>query len=308
MDRRTELAEFLRSRRARISPETTGIPLYGGRRRVRGLRREEVAQLAGVSVDYYVRLEQGRTANVSAAVLDAVARALRLDAEESEHLRTLTRPARGPRRAAPAQRVRPQMRHLLDAMSDVAGYLVGRRTDVLACNRLGAALIADFAALPERQRNFARFLFGDEAGARALFLDWPAKARDLVAFLHIDAGRHPDDPALAELVGELSLRSELFRRLWADHPVRDKGHTTARLHHPVVGNLELAYEALRVPDDPEQLLVTYSAPPDSDAAAALRLLASWHADGSGGARRAVELESGGGAGVAGVGGLEAEAG
>jgi transcriptional regulator with XRE-family HTH domain len=278
MDRRTELAEFLRSRRARISPDTAGVAPYHGRRRVAGLRREEVAQLAGVSVDYYVRLEQGRTANVSEAVLDAVSRALELDAGERAHLRRLTRPARGVRRPAPPQRVRPQVRHLLDAMTDAAAYVVGRRTDVLAWNRLGVALIADFDALPERQRNFARLMFGDETAAQALFTDWPAKARDLVAFLHVDAGRHPEDPALAELVGDLSLRSELFRRLWADHPVRDKGHATAGLRHPLVGTIELAYEALRLPDDPEQLLVTYSAPPGSDAAAALRLLASWHAD------------------------------
>ena len=278
MDRRTELAEFLRSRRARISPDTAGVAPYHGRRRVDGLRREEVAQLAGVSVDYYVRLEQGRTANVSAAVLDAVARALALDVQERAHLRRLTRPTRGARRPAPPQRVRPQVRHLLDAMTDAAGYVVGRRTDVLAWNRLGAALIADLDTLPDRQRNFARLMFGDETTAQALFVDWPAKARDLVAFLHVDAGRHPDDPALAELVGDLSLHSELFRRLWADHPVHDKGHTTARLRHPVVGTIELAYVALRLPDDPEQMLVTYSAPPNSDVTAALRLLASWHAD------------------------------
>jgi transcriptional regulator with XRE-family HTH domain len=277
MDRRTELAEFLRSRRARISPDTAGVAPYHGRRRVDGLRREEVAQLAGVSVDYYVRLEQGRTANVSEAVLDAVARALALDAEERAHLRRLSRPTRRVHRPTPAQRVRPQVRHLLDAMTDAAAYIVGRRTDVLAWNRLGAALIADLDTLPERQRNFARLMFGDEATAQALFLDWPAKARDLVAFLHVDAGRHPDDPALAELVGDLSLHSELFRRLWADHPVHDKGHATARLRHPLVGTIELAYEALRLPDDPEQMLVTYSAPPNSDATAALRLLASWHA-------------------------------
>ncbi|MFI5908500.1 helix-turn-helix domain-containing protein [Dactylosporangium sp. NPDC051541] len=278
MDRRTELAEFLRSRRARISPEAAGLPLYHGRRRVQGLRREEVAQLAGVSVDYYVRLEQGRATNASEAVLDAVARALGLDAEERAHLRRLTRPARGVRRPAPPQRVRPQVQHLLTAMADAAAYVVGRRTDVLAWNTLGAALITGLDTLPTRQRNFARLLFGDEPAARALFADWPAKARDLVAFLHVDAGRHPDDPALAELVGELSLRSELFGRLWADHPVSDKGHTTATIHHPLVGPVELAYEALRLPEDPDQMLVTYSAPPDSDAAAALRLLASWHAD------------------------------
>ncbi|GIJ63917.1 helix-turn-helix transcriptional regulator [Virgisporangium aurantiacum] len=278
MDRRTELGEFLRSRRARISPDTAGVPPYHGRRRVVGLRREEVAQLAGVSVDYYVRLEQGRTANVSGAVLDAVARVLELDADERAHLRRLTRPTGGAGRPAPPQRVRPQVRHLLDAMTDAAAYVVGRRTDVLAWNRLGAALVADFDALPARQRNFARILFGDENATRNLFVDWPAKVRDLVAFLHLDAGRHPDDPALAELVDDLSRRSDLFRALWAEHPVRAKGHTTARLRHPLIGVVDLAYEVMQLSDDPELLLVTYSAPPGSDAAAALRLLASWHAD------------------------------
>jgi transcriptional regulator with XRE-family HTH domain len=277
MDRRTELAEFLRSRRARITPDAAGVMAYPGRRRVSGLRREEVAQLAGVSVDYYVRLEQGRTANVSDTVLDAVARVLRLDDAERNHLYRLTRPTRNQRRSAPPQRVRLQVRHLLDAMTDAAAYVVGRRTDVLACNHLGAALIADFDTLPVRQRNFARLLFTDD-GLQTLFVDWPAKARDLVAFLRLDAGRHPDDPALAELVGDLSVHSELFRRLWAEHPVRDKGHSTARLRHPMVGAMDLAYEALRLPDDPEQILVTYSAPRDSPAAAALRLLASIHAN------------------------------
>jgi hypothetical protein len=278
MDRRTELAEFLRSRRARLSPADAGVVPYGGRRRVHGLRREEVAQLAGVSVDYYVRLEQGRTENVSEAVLDAVGRALRLNPHEREHLLRLTRPVRGAPRPTPPQWARPQLRHLLDAMTDAAAFVVGRRTDVLAANRLGVALIADFETLAPRQRNFARRFFCDEAAAAQLFLDWPAKAGDLVAFLHVDAGRHPDDAALAELVGELSMKSETFRRLWADHPVRDKGHATVQLHHPLVGTMDLAYEAMRPTDDPDQTLITYSAPPDSPAAASLRLLASWHAD------------------------------
>jgi transcriptional regulator with XRE-family HTH domain len=279
MDRRTELAEFLRSRRARLRPDAVGVVPYGGRRRVHGLRRDEVAQLAGVSVDYYVRLEQGRTNNVSEAVLDAVVRVLQLDDQERAHLLRLARPDRRPRRSPPAQRVRPAVRHLLDAMTDAAAFVVGRRTDVLAWNRLGAALIADFDVLPPRQRNFARLMFCDDQ-AQALFSDWPAKARDLVAFLRIEAGHHPDDPALAELVGELSVRSELFRGLWAQHPVRDKGHATARLMHPIVGAMDLSYEALRLTDDPDQLLVTYSGAPESEAAGALRVLASWHAEAS----------------------------
>ncbi|WIM99044.1 helix-turn-helix transcriptional regulator [Actinoplanes oblitus] len=278
MDRRTELSEFLRTRRARIAPDAAGVVAYHGRRRVSGLRREEVAQLAGVSVDYYVRLEQGRTTNVSEAILDAVARVLRLDDGERAHLLRLARPGRESRRPVPPQRVRPQVRHLLDAMTDAAAYVVGRRTDVLAWNTLGAALIADFATLPVRQRNFARLLFTDEDAARAIFVDWPAKARDLVAFLHVDAGRRPDDPQLAELIGDLAIRSELFRRLWAQHPVHDKGHTEARLRHPMVGTMDLSYEALRIPGDPDQFVVTYSAAAGSPAAAALRLLGSLHAD------------------------------
>ncbi len=279
MDRRSELTEFLRSRRARITPEAAGVGPYHGRRRVSGLRREEVAQLAGVSVDYYVRLEQGRTANVSEAVVDAVARVLRLDEEERTHLHRLARPARAPRRSTAAQRVRPQVRHLLDAMTDAVAFVVGRRTDVLAWNHLGAALIADFDALPARQRNFARLLFGDEDGAQAVFVDWPAKARDLVAFLRVDAGRHPDDPALAELVGDLSVRSDLFRRLWAQHPVQGKGHASVKLRHPMVGVMDLSYEALSLPGDPDQMIVTYSAAADSQAAMELRLLASLYAHG-----------------------------
>jgi transcriptional regulator with XRE-family HTH domain len=274
MDRRTELGQFLRSRRARLSPEDVGVTPLRTRRRVPGLRREELAQLAGVSVDYYVRLEQGRGVNVSDAVLDAVANALRLDDDERAHLRNLARPTRTPRRPSPPQRVRPRLRHLLQAMTDVAAYVVGRRTDVLAWNPLGAALIADFTALPARQRNFARLLFLDDH-TQALFTDRQRKARDIIAFLRLDAGRHPNDPELAELVGELSLHSQLFRKLWADHPVYDKGHASYELNHPLVGKLTLAYEALRLPDDPDQTLVTYSARPRSASEANLRLLASW---------------------------------
>ena len=277
MDRRTELSEFLRSRRARLGPDAVGVVPFGGRRRVRGLRREEVAQLAGVSVDYYVRLEQGRTNNVSQAVLNAVARVLRLDDQERAHLSRLARPDPRPRHSPPPQYVRPAVRHLLEALTDAAAFVVGRRTDVLAWNRLGAALIGDFDAMPARQRNFARLMFCDKQ-APSLFADWPAKARDLVAFLRVDAGHNPDDPVLAELVSELSVHSELFRDLWAQHHVRDKGHATVRLLHPVVGEMDLSYEALRLPDDADQFLVTYSAAPDSQAAMSLRLLASWHAD------------------------------
>ena len=275
MERHTTLGEFLRSRRALLRPEDVGLQPMLTRRRVPGLRREELAQLAGVSVDYYVRLEQGRGTHVSDAVLDAVANALQLGGDEREHLRDLARPSRSRRRPVRPQRVRPQLRQLLDAMTDVPAFVVGRRTDVLAWNPLGAALVADFRSLPPRQRNFARLIFLDEHTG-ALFTDRRRKARDIVAFLRLDAGRHPDDPLLAELVGELSLHSRLFRQLWAEHPVGDKTHAAYEILHPLAGRLVLAQEALRAPDDPDQTLVTYTAEPGSPSQESLRMLASWH--------------------------------
>ncbi|MEV6977133.1 helix-turn-helix transcriptional regulator [Kitasatospora sp. NPDC093806] len=281
MDQRTELSEFLRSRRARLRPADVGLPDYGGRRRVPGLRREELAQLAGVSTAYYVRLEQGHGENVSTAVLDAIARALRLDSAEREHLRRITKPAaRGAGRGRPSrpQQVRPEFQQLLDAMEGVPAYVLGRRLDVIAWNRLGNALIGDFAALPPEHRNMAWQVFLDPA-ARELYRDWEGKATDLVGILRLDAGRDPDDPRLASLIGELSLKSEEFRRLWAAHDVKDKGHGVKELHHPVVGRLTLRYETLRPAGDPDQVLVTYHAAPGSVSAESLRLLASWTATG-----------------------------
>lgn len=273
MDPHATLGEFLRSRRARLQPEDVGLLPLPNRRRVPGLRREELAQLAGVSVDYYIRLEQGRGSHVSDAVLDAVANALRLADDERSHLRNLARPTRSPRRPSRPQRVRPQLRQLLGAMTDVPAFVVGRRTEVLAWNPLGAALIADFPALPPRERNFARLVFLDDQ-IGALFRDRRRKGRDIIAFLHLDAGRHPDDPLLAELVGELSLHSSLFRQLWSEHPVGDKSHADYEVEHPIAGPLLLTQEALRAPDDPDQTLVTYTAVPGSPSEASLRLLAS----------------------------------
>ncbi|MER7706012.1 helix-turn-helix transcriptional regulator [Kitasatospora sp. NPDC097605] len=283
MDQRTELSEFLRSRRARLRPADVGLPDYGGRRRVPGLRREELAQLAGVSTAYYVRLEQGHGENVSTAVLDAIARALRLDAAERDHLRRITQPARrspGRSRSARPQRVRPELQQLLDAMDGVPAYVLGRRLDVIAWNRLGNALVGDVAALPPEQRNLAWLVFLDRA-SRELYLDWESKANDLVGMLRLDAGRDPDDPRLASLIGELSVKSEDFRRLWAAHDVRDKGHGVKELHHPVVGRLTLRYETFRLAGDPDQVLVAYHAAPGSPSAESLRLLASWSATGPG---------------------------
>ncbi|GAA2262937.1 helix-turn-helix transcriptional regulator [Kitasatospora cystarginea] len=272
MDRRAELGEFLRSRRARLRPEEIGLPPYGGRRRVPGLRREELAQVAGVSVDYYVRLEQGRTEHVSQAVLDAVARALRLDPDERLHLGNLARPHRPDGVPRPPQRVLPGLQRLLDSMADVPAYVVGLGTRVLAWNRLAAALITDFGALQPDRRELARLVFLDEA-ARELYEDWEGKARDVVAYLRLDAGRHPGDAGLSALIGELSIGSRDFARLWAGQEVRDKTRGGYVFRHPAVGRLELAYDTLRLPDDPDQALIAYTVEPDSPSRAALLLLA-----------------------------------
>lgn len=276
MDPRAELGEFLRSRRGRIRPEDAGLPFYGGRRRVPGLRREELAQLAGVSVDYYVRLEQGRLRNVSEGILDAVARALELTDDERAHLVHLARPVRTRRRPPRQQRVRPGLQRLLDAMPDLPAFVLGRRMDILAWNSLAAALITDFGALAPRERNMPRLCFLGE-DSRSLYPDWDAVTGETIAYLRMDAGRYPDDPQLAELVGELSVKSADFRRLWAEHAVKDKTFGVKLMNHPLVGELRLPYETLRLPDDPDQVLVVYTAEPDSPSAAALGLLASWGA-------------------------------
>ncbi|MEV1010475.1 helix-turn-helix transcriptional regulator [Streptomyces sp. NPDC049881] len=272
MDRAQQLSEFLKTRRARLRPDDTGVGGFGGRRRVPGLRREELALLAGVSVDYYTRLEQGRARNVSPDIVDAVSRALRLDADERAHLHNLARPSRPRRRPARPQQVGPEMRQALQALDSVPAYLVGRRLDILAWNDLARALIADFPALPPAERNMARLVFLDES-AKDLYPDWEGKARDTVSTLRVDAGRHPDDPQLAALVGELSLASEDFGRLWADHTVRGRTRGRKRFSHPRLGELALDYVAMRAPDDPDLTMMIYSAPLGSDAADGLRLLA-----------------------------------
>jgi transcriptional regulator with XRE-family HTH domain len=279
MDRSTQIREFLRTRRARVTPEQVGLDPHPGARRVPGLRREEVAHLAGVSVDYYIRLERGHAQGVSETVLEAVARALRLDEAERAHLFDLTRPTttrtRRKRPLAP-QRVRPAVYQVLDSLS-VPAVVEGRRTDVLAANRLGYALYTDFEAKPRRERNFARFVFLDEA-ARSLYVDWERVAGNCVAALRLYAGRHAEDPQLTELVGELSVRSDTFRRMWGDHDVLAHTTGTKRLHHPIVGELSLNYVVLAVEGDPEQTLVVYTPEPDSSSAEALRILASWTGD------------------------------
>ncbi|MGW7054080.1 helix-turn-helix transcriptional regulator [Streptomyces sp. NPDC054887] len=277
MDQRAELSEFLRSRRARLKPEDVGLPDFGRHRRVPGLRREELAQLAGVSVAYYTRLEQGNGRNVSMGVLDAIARALRLSDAERAHLTHLAKPTQKRKRPARPQRLRPGVQQLMDAMEGVPAYVMGRRTDVLGSNRLARALFGDITALPPEERNLARLLFlADEF--RDVYVDWELKACEVVSYLRLDAGCHPDDPLLSTLVGELSVKSEVFRSLWAAHHVKDKGHGSKRLHHPLVGDLTLSYETLTLPDDPEQCLVTFHAEPGSPSQDSLRLLASWGSD------------------------------
>lgn len=239
-----------------------------------GLRREEVAQLAGVSVDYYVRLERGRHLNVSASVLDAIARALRLSDLERAHLYRVARPTHTRPRPLPPQRVRPGLRLLLDSLTDVPALVYGRRMDVLAANHLARALYTDFEALPARGRNMARLVFLDDH-FRSLYADWEGAARGIVASLRLYAGRHPHDPVLAQLVGELSVQDADFRHWWADHDVFQRTHGTKHFHHPVVGDLVLGYEAFSPADDPEQTLGVSTAEPGSPSAERLQLLASW---------------------------------
>ncbi|MER6087341.1 helix-turn-helix domain-containing protein [Streptomyces bluensis] len=278
LDRRAELSEFLRTRRARLKPEDVGLPDFGRHRRVPGLRREELAQLAGVSVAYYTRLEQGNGRNVSAEVLDAIARALRLSDAEHAHLTHLAKPkAQKKKPSARTQHVRGSLRQLLDLLDDVPAYITGRRSDILVWNRMAAALFGDWSELPPQERNWARLVFL-RPEYRELYVEWDGKAADMVSFLRMDAGCHPDDPLLSTLVGELSVKSEEFRRLWATHDVKEKGHGVKRLRHPLVGELTLSYETFRLPDDSEQSLITYHAEPGSPSADALRLLASWGTD------------------------------
>jgi PAS domain-containing protein len=227
-----------------------------------------------MSVDYYVRLEQGRAGNVSQAVLDAIAGALQLDDDERSHLRALAYPAASRRRLARAQRVRPQLLQILERL-DLPAVVIGRRMDILAWNRLGAALYGvDFDALPVELRNWPRLIFLGHVDPRALYPDWErSDGAAIVGYLRLDAGRHPDDPAMAALVGELSMHSPDFRRWWAAGDVRDESSGRKRINHPVVGELHLSFETLRPADDPDQALFVHTADPGSPTAEALSLLA-----------------------------------
>jgi transcriptional regulator with XRE-family HTH domain len=277
IDHRAEVREFLSSRRARITPDQAGLPAYGGNRRVKGLRREEVALLAGVSVDYYVRMERGNLSGASESVLDALARALRLDEAERDHLVALARTAGTSRRrrAAPTS-VRPGVQQVLDAISDAPAWVRNGRHDIVAMNRLARALYAPVLADPRRPANTTRFVYLDPA-AHEFFVDWEQIANDAAAMLRLEAGRSPHDPGLIALVGELSTCSELFRRRWASHDVQFHRSGRKRLRHPVVGRLDLSFESMELPSEPGLVLNVYTAPADSPTADALTMLASWAA-------------------------------
>lgn len=279
MDNRDDVREFLSSRRAKITPEQAGLPMTSGNRRVPGMRRAEVATLAGVSIEYYVRLERGNLAGVSESVLEAVARALQLDDAESAHLFDLARAAgTTARRRRPArQKVRPSVQYVLDAITDAPAFVRNGRRDIIAANRLGYALYSEMYISPVRPANNARFIFLEEERARRFYPDWELAANNVVAVLRTAAGRDPFDRALTDLVGELSTRSEQFRTRWAAHNVRHHTTGTKHFNHPIVGEIHLLFEASDLSADPGLSLVIYAAEPGSASADALRLLASWAA-------------------------------
>ena len=277
-DANRELADFLKRARSAVDPARAGLPADGRIRRVPGLRREEVALLAGVSTDYYTRLEQGRRITPSAAVLDAIARALNLGDTGRAHLGRLVGASPTRRRSSrPVQRVRPGLYQLLDSLDGTPAMILGRRTDVLATNRAARVLFADFDAMPPRERNYARWMFTSEQ-ARNLFADWSVQARTAVENLRLDFGGDPHDPAVIELVDELSAASAEFRMWWAEHRVFQRTYGTKRLRHPVVGDLSVDYETFTMPGDAEQTLFVYLAEAGSPSRDALNLLLSWSAN------------------------------
>lgn len=285
MDNRNEIREFLTTRRARITPEQAGLPVFGGNRRVPGLRRGEVASLAGVSPEYYTRLEQGKLGGVSEGILHSLATALQLDEAERAHLFDLARAAGSTARAAgstararrrPKQQIPPSLQYALDAITGAPAFVRNGRLDILAINSLGRALYSEMYRDIGRPVNHARFVFLDKR-AVDLYPDWNQAANDTVAILRAESGRDPYNKDLSDLVGELSTRSEEFRTLWAAHNVHR--HTTGlkRFHHPVVGDIELMFNAMDLTADPGLSLLIYSAEPGTTSADALRLLGSWAA-------------------------------
>lgn len=273
---RSELGNFLKARRAELTPRQMGLPETGTVRRVPGLRREEVAQLATISTDYYTRLEQGRIP-ASGPVLDALARALQLDEDQYGCLSELGgKDAHRPRRRA-RQIVRPPLQRLLDDLRFTPALVLGRRMDILAWNPLAASVVTDFARIPQKKRNYVRLVFTDSA-VRSLYADWEAVAHTCVAQLRREAATDPDDPELTALVGELSVHDAQFRRWWAAHHVASRLLGTKTLRHPVVGDLELEWETMTCANDSDQQLITATAEPGTPTHDRLRILSSWSAD------------------------------
>jgi transcriptional regulator with XRE-family HTH domain len=279
MDPTADIREFLTSRRARLTPADVGLPDFGGRRRVPGLRREEVALLAGMSVEYYVRLERGNASGISGNILDGISRALQLDQAEHAHLHDLVQAANqgaGTPRRRPAprtQQIRPGTQRLLDGMSAIPAIIQNTRMDVIATNSLGRALFSEMFLQPRGPVNFARFLFLDPRG-RTAYRDWNDSAEQIVALLRAASGRTPWDAALRELIEELTDRSPEFRELWGAHDVRVHLAGVKLFHHPDVGDLDLFYEAMQLTADPGLQFVGFTAEPGSPSDDALRLLGS----------------------------------
>jgi transcriptional regulator with XRE-family HTH domain len=276
MDNRAEVREFLVSRRARLTPEQAGLPAYGGNRRVTGLRREEVALLAGMSIDYYVRMERGNLTGASDTVLEGLARALQLDDAERTHLFALARAATpsSARQRKPAPSTVPaSVQLVLNAITDAPAWVRNARHDMLATNRMARALYAPLLADPRRPGNNARFVYLDPA-SQDFFQNWERTADDIAAMLRSEAGRNPHDKKLIELIGELSTRSEHFRSRWAAHDVRFHRTGIKYLRHPAVGNLDLTFEAMEFPAHPGLTLLVYTAAAGTPTADSLKLLAS----------------------------------
>lgn len=274
MDQRNEVGEFLRSRRNRVTPEQAGI-IGGGRRRVPGLRREEVAALANISVDYYAKMERGDLRGVAPEILEAVAQALRLDEAEIDHLHDLARSAdpRPPRRRKADHTVRPGLQRFVDAITGAPVWVRDRRMEFVTANPLGLALYRPVLDDADGRGNTARFVFLSPA-ARSFFPDWEKNADDVVATLRSYAGQNPRDKGLTDLIGELVTRSDAFRLRWAAHNVRHHRSGVKRINHPEVGDLELVYEAMDLPASPDWFMFGYTAEPGSPTEERLKLLGS----------------------------------
>lgn len=288
MNNRSEIREFLASRRAKLTPQQVGLPTFGGIRRVPGLRREEVSMLAGVSVEYYTRMERGSLAGVSDSVLNSISGALRLNEAEHQHLLNLARAA-GPAsstRRQPAKEIDASIQHILDGMVGIPAFVQNGHLDVVAVNDLGRALYSEAYIDQTQQLNYARFVFFNPR-SQSLYTDWDQAAGTVVAMLHAEAGRDPFARSLTDLVGELSTRSDEFRRRWAQHDVRHHRSGAKTIRHPAVGDLKLNFNALELAATPGLTMFAYSAEPGSSSADGLRLLASWAAT-----NKAAELHHG----------------